>query len=244
LKALLYQLDDWRPLITLYSVMNLPIEKREWLDWERAETLLRERMESPVVAIREASRFIHQVLTGLCDINHLPTDYHEEAENEVAMLSILERMIFLRNVSFFGDLRIDQLRALARVCDEIAVTEGKTIIEQGDVGDGLYVVVEGSVRVQRQVAGAKPVYLFSLGVSEVFGEISLLDGGLRTADVVAETAVLMLGIKRDALDDALEDDPTIAMGMLRAMAERVRRSTETIDRHVTTSTQPIETPAE
>jgi hypothetical protein len=235
LQTLLTQLDDWRPLITLYAVLRLPQEERGWLDEASVDHLLDVRIQSSIPAIREAARLIQQFWREKTDIQHLgegPLDAHKAEESkEVVMLSILERMVFLRNVSFFGDLRLDQLKALARVCDEHAYAAGKRIIKQGDVGDGLYVVVEGQVRIERQTGrGTDRVYLFSLGPSEVFGEISLLDGGLRTADIIAETPVLLLGIKRDALDDALDDDPSIAMGMLRAMAQRLRRSTETIDK--------------
>ena len=230
--ALLNQIDDWRPVITLYCLLNLPSEKRRWLSDEHILQIIESRSQSEIPAIREATRLIQNIHAQKESFTHISED-QDMLTSEVVMLSTLERMIFLRNVSFFGNLRLDQLRALARVCGEVSMAEGKTIIKQGDVGDGLYIVVEGSVRVERKVPNSKtPIYLFSLGTSEVFGEISLLDGGVRTANVVAETPVFLLAIKRDALDDALEDDPSIAMGMLRAMAEKVRRSTETIDKHV------------
>ncbi len=230
--ALLNQIDDWRPVITLYSILNLPPEKRRWLNDEDITDIIGYRMQSDIPAIREAVRLIQNRHERKEAFTHIAED-QDTLASEVVMLSTLERMIFLRNVSFFGNLRLDQLRALARVCGEVSMAEGKTIIKQGDAGDGLYIVVEGSVRVERKVPNSKdPLYLFSLGTSEVFGEISLLDGGVRTANIVAETPVFLLSIKRDALDDALEDDPSIAMGMLRAMAEKVRRSTETIDKHV------------
>lgn len=234
LRVLLSQDDDWRPLIALYAIMHLPDEQRQWLDYDLAKALLEERLRSPVPAIREATRLIRQYVTEREHVRHLHTKRVAVEENEgVVMLSILERMIFLRNVSFFGDLRIDQLRALARVCDEIAVAKGKRIIRQGDVGEGLFIVVEGRVSIERDAQSSQGrITLFEMGPAEVFGEISLLDGGVRTADVIAQTPVLLLGIKREALDEALEDDPSIAMGMLRAMAQRVRRSTEVIDKQV------------
>ncbi|MCI0714490.1 MAG: cyclic nucleotide-binding domain-containing protein, partial [Chloroflexi bacterium] len=235
MEAMLGQYDDWRPLLSLYTIINLPPENRTWFDVEFAEHLLAERIQSSEPAIREASRFIQQRLHEEEDAPRRVEEYTEEVIEEVVMLSMLERMIFLRNVSFFGDLRIDQLRALARVCDELAFAEGRRIIKQGEPGDGLYIIVEGEVNILRQVSDGNPVHLFTLSAPEVFGEISLLDGGVRSADVVANTPVLLLGIKREALNDALQDDPSIAMGMLRTMAQRIRRTTETIDQHATHS---------
>lgn len=223
LAMLLNQDDEWHPILTLYCMSQLPtIQRILWLPDETALGILKRGSQSHLDVIREAARLIKRVLNN------------ENVSEGIPMLSTLERMVFLRNVSFFQYLRLDQLRSLARGCTELAAQPGEVIIQQGAVGDGLYIVVEGEVQIKRRIEqGDKVVDLGKLGPTEVFGEISLLDGEPRTADVVAETAVLLLSIQREALHLALEDDPNIAMTMLRILAQRLRRTTEQIDLHAT-----------
>lgn len=223
LSILLHQRDEWHAVLTLYCVSRLPnIQRILWLPESDAVAIVERCAKSHLDVIREAVRLIKRLIA------------QEEPAEGTPMLSTLERMLFLRNVSFFQYLRLDQLRALARGCIEISAQPGDAIIEQGAVGDGLYIVVEGHVQIRRRVElGGKVVDLGTIGPSEVFGEVSLLDGEPRTADVIAETAVFLLSIHRDALQLALEDDPNIAMSMLRIMAQRLRRTTEQFDQHTT-----------
>lgn len=223
LSILLNQADEWHPLVTLHCISRLPnIQRILWLSEPTTEVILGRCAKSHLDVIREAARLIKRTL------------HDEESSEGIPMLSTLERMLLLRNVSFFQNLRLDQLRSLARGCTELSAQAGEVIIQQGAVGDGLYIVIEGRVQIQRHIDGGdKVVSLGMYGPAEAFGEISLLDGEPRTADVIAETAVFLLSIHRDALQLALEDDPNIAMTMLRIMAQRLRRTTEQIDQHST-----------
>jgi CRP/FNR family transcriptional regulator/CRP/FNR family cyclic AMP-dependent transcriptional regulator len=187
-----------------------------------------------VDVIREAARSITKALQA----DHAPEANLKRGD---VMLSTLERMLFLRNVSFFENLQLDQLRALARVCREASFAADETIIRQGEIGDELLIIVEGQVRIEwSRPASGETLVLTTLGPSEVFGELSILDGGARSADAVAETPVLLLQIESNALHDALEEDPSIAMMMLRTLAQRLRKVNETLERY-TASAQPSPT---
>lgn len=228
-KTLLGQTDEWHPLLAVYCLSKLPSNVRQnWLDDETTERVLTMGANSPFDVVRESTRLIQKVLET--DSRH----DQRKVDEGVVMLSTLERMLFLRNVSFFKRLHLDQLRALARGCEEVSADAGEYLIRQGDIGDGLYIVVEGEVRVERQITNGQIMNLGRLGPSEVFGEISLLDGDVRTADVIAEGPVLLLAIHRDALYAALEDDPQIAMTMLQTMAQRLRRTNEMIEQQFNT----------
>ncbi|NDJ86080.1 MAG: cyclic nucleotide-binding domain-containing protein, partial [Chloroflexi bacterium] len=196
---------------------------------ERAHEILTEMIRSKQDFIREGARQISKVLAGSIVLPGQSSAVVEQNRRNL-MLSTLERMLSLRYVSFFQSLGLDQLRALARGCEEFAATEGQAIIKQGEISYGLYIIVEGTVRVERASENDQKVVLGRLGPSEVFGEISLLDEGVRTASVIAESPVLLLSIQRDALLLALEDDPQIAMTMLRTMAQRLRQNNELLQR--------------
>ncbi len=94
---------------------------------------------------------------------------------------------------------------------------GETIVRQGDPGDDLHVILEGRVRVER---GGRA--LETLAEGEFFGEVAVLDGRPRSADVVAETAVRTLRLSREVVRDALEREPRAAWAMLQVLAARLR----------------------
>jgi CRP-like cAMP-binding protein len=231
IQDLLRQEDEWRPLLVLYALSALPrVLFQVLVPDELVETILEKSRQSNQDTIRESARLIRQALkedfaasradSALSRIS--PTD-----KDSNAMLSTIERMLFLRNVSFFENLRLDQLRTLARICDELAVNQGDYILHKGEAGDSLFVVVEGRIKI---VDPGSENVLAVLSSGEVLGEISLFDGGVRSADAFAETTTLLLVVNRDALDDALADDPGIALDMLRVMALRIRESNKTLSR--------------
>lgn len=229
-EVLLAQRDEWRPLLTLFTLSRLPLHRRQnWAAKEDIEQVITRSLNSSSGVVRESGRLIKRLLAdgqGGQRPYNLDSHLQQDEKERLLMLSTLERMLFLRNVSFFENLHLDQLRALARGCQEITAPEGEIIVKQGTVGNSLFVVVEGRVRVEFNNADGATTVLSHLGVREVFGEISLLDGSLRSANVVAETPVLLLSIHREALNTALEDDPNIAMVMLQSLAQRLRQNNE------------------
>lgn len=234
-RVLLSQQDEWRPMLTLYALSAIPQSQRQqWVDSNQVQKIIKNSLYSSSDVIREGARLVRRVLDNHDQYQRYDLESHfkKSEEERTLMLSTLERMLFLRNVSFFENLHLEQLRALARGCEEITALENERILRQGEVGDSLFIIVEGRIRIQLSQEGQRPTVIGTLGSSEVFGEISLLDGGVRTADVVTETPVLLLSIHREALNTALEDDPNIAMIMLQAMAQRLRRTTEIIDYHL------------
>ena len=123
----------------------------------------------------------------------------------------------LAKAPVFSTLSPELLEPILASGEERAFQAGETIVRQGDPGDDLYVVLEGRVRVER---GGRAVE--SLGEGEFFGEVAVLDGRPRSADVVAETAVRTLRLSREVVRDALEREPRAAWAMLQVLAARLR----------------------
>jgi len=220
---LLAQTDEWLPLITLYALVALP---ETFADPANIKAVIERSRKSHFDDIREGARLLYKAIQSpnprqqqerLSRI--APKERKEEG---LKLLSTIERMLFLRNVKFFENLRLDQLRTLARICEELSLNEGEYVIRKGDAGDNLFIVVEGEVSVIDPTTQGEHALLAVRKPGEVLGEISLFDGGLRSADAVARTPVLLLIVYRDTLDSALADDPGIALDMLRAMAHLIR----------------------
>lgn len=125
----------------------------------------------------------------------------------------------LARVPLFASLSARHLRRLAELTEEHRYMEGAPVVREGDVGDTFYVILAGEAKVVPR--SGRVVHRLYPG--DFFGEISLLDGGPRTASVVAETELLMLALPRNALLRVIRDEPAVGVQLLQHAAGMLRR---------------------
>ena len=126
----------------------------------------------------------------------------------------------LRGFPLFADLDEHTLEHVAETATEVEVPKGHVLIEPGQEGSGLLIVLDGTVHVQ---VGEERL---EKGAGEFLGELSLLVPGLtHTTRVQAATPVRFLAIRRDDFEELLREHPTIAVAMLPVLA---RRQAETL----------------
>jgi CRP-like cAMP-binding protein len=125
----------------------------------------------------------------------------------------------LAQVPLFSGLAPRYLKRLADLTEEQRYMEGATIVREGDIGDTFYVILEGEAK----VVGATGRVVNRLRPGEFFGEISLLDGGPRTASVVAATPLTMLALPRRAFLNVVQLEPAIGVKLLTHAAAMLRR---------------------
>lgn len=123
----------------------------------------------------------------------------------------------LRSIPLFSGADPADLAALAEVATEAEIPAGRSIVRQGDPGSGLFVVLEGSVRVVRD--GEQ---LAELGPGQWFGELAVLDRGPRTAAVITVVPTRCLAVAAWDAERLMLERPTLAVAVARAMAERLR----------------------
>lgn len=127
----------------------------------------------------------------------------------------------LAQVPLFSDLSARHLRRLASITQEVRFRPGALIIQVGQPGRAFFVLIDGSARVTKDLAGTGRV-LSRLGPGDFFGEFALLDGGPRTASVVAESPVTALRLSRGDFRKLLTKEPQVAIKMLEGIATRAR----------------------
>ena len=126
----------------------------------------------------------------------------------------------LAQVPLFAGLAPRYLKRLADLTEEQRFMEGARVVREGDIGDTFYVILEGEAKV---VSGSGRT-LHRLRPGEFFGEISLLDGGPRTASVVADTQLTMLALPRAGFLRAIELEPAVGVKLLAYVATMLRRA--------------------
>src|SRR5438445_8685687 len=123
----------------------------------------------------------------------------------------------LRRVPLFAGMDKKELDLVARLLKEQPYSAGTTIVKSGSGGHGLYIIKEGRVSVVRDGQS-----IASLGPGQFFGEISVLDGGPRTADVRADTDTVCLTMISWEVKPILMDNASISYKMLLEMVKRLR----------------------
>lgn len=146
-------------------------------------------------------------------------------EEDSTMLSIIERMIFLKRVSFFQSLAVEQLKAVATICEEKTYKAGEVLFREGDEGGTLFVVVSGQVEVGLMNEESDNfTMLATYGTSTAFGEMSLFDGSPRSADAVATQETLVVTLQRAPFLSLTRQYPDLSVHVITALSDRLRNA--------------------
>ena len=125
----------------------------------------------------------------------------------------------LRNVSLFAELDEQDLEQLSRQLHERRFPEGSDVTVEGAGGAGFFVIAEGNAEVM--VGGE---HRATLGPGDHFGEIALIDAGIRSASIVAATDLLCYGLTPWEFRPFVEEHPQVAWALLQVLARRARES--------------------
>jgi len=126
----------------------------------------------------------------------------------------------LRSMDLFADLPDEELTKIARLLKEHKVSENEVIFAQDDVGDGLYIVLQGRVRIASTDHFGRERVLAFYGPGEFFGDMAVLTGGPRSATASASTELRLLHLRKDDFDILVATSVSMMRGMLRVMVER------------------------
>ena len=132
-----------------------------------------------------------------------------------------DRTRLLAGTRLFAGVDADGLARIAARIMEIDIPAERVIARQGEIGTGFYVMVAGSARVVRDGAT-----IAHLGPGDFFGELSVLDGRPRVAQVVSDEPTTCLALASWDFEAVVVEQPTVALAILRGLAGRLRDLTE------------------
>ena len=139
----------------------------------------------------------------------------------------------LQSGAVLGALSPDVCRRLSEKGHLVELTAGALVCQAGDPGDAMFVLLEGELEVRTVSAEGREVRLMALGPGAVAGEMAVLDGGPRSADMVASRRTRLWRIPREALLEMLAAHPDAALALLAELSTRLRRTNADLESRVT-----------
>jgi CRP/FNR family transcriptional regulator, cyclic AMP receptor protein len=140
------------------------------------------------------------------------------------MLTSVDRLLFVRRVPIFQELRDDFIVRLASVMNELSFAANQPIFRQGEEGRSLFIVVSGRVKIH---INDREVVVFPQG--ESFGEMAVFDAQPRSATATTLEPSDFLELTQEQLYDAIEETPEIALNIIRVLSRRIRDLNEKIN---------------
>jgi CRP-like cAMP-binding protein len=217
------------------GVMQYP--PPEVYTWEYGDSAMHYRVRYWMSDFAEADRLRDTVSTGLWYVlrrkaieipypqmvirsSQEPLGMKGPAAFESAILS------GLRQVDFLRDLRDEELRLLVPGVIVQRFGTGESIVREGDDGDSLFIIREGTVEVLAGASDGKQVHIRDLAPPAFFGEMALMTGEKRTATICAKSDVELLELNRDSFGELFKNHPETAVQMGEVIAFRMTERRE------------------
>jgi uncharacterized membrane protein len=146
----------------------------------------------------------------------------------------------LRAVPLFASLDDTAAEALRSLLDMRCATRGSRLFRAGEAGDSMYLVEDGRVRIHLHDADGEDVTLAELSRGDFFGEMAILDGKPRSADATVTDDARLAVLSRGDFLGFVRANPEVALKMLSAVSERLRRTDELLRRRVSRNANEVE----
>jgi hypothetical protein len=199
-----------------------PIPQRSpVLSLEEIESMLDMAMDDPVADVRTAARSARRMIAGVRGTAVTP--------EEETVLSTIERIIFLKEATFFEGMTVDRLKVLAIACEEALFPKDTVIFNQGDPGGVMYIVVSGKVSIEREDQHkGSAVHLATINPFACFGEISLFDNCPRSVTARANQDTMTLRLHREPLVTLIRRHPDLGLELINVLSQHLRDANDII----------------
>jgi HEAT repeat protein len=202
--VLLKSSDPWLRALAIRSTSELGL--REFLP------LLHQMKSGPDALLREAAL---GALSGFGEENHMDT---------LNTVSVLERILLLREIPIFADLSAEDLGLVANIAREEWYPANTVIFHQGQEGNVMFVIVEGRLQVVRTFDNVEKT-LAERGPGEFVGEMAVIESAPRVATLRTQSDVRLLAIDGETFKGILRERPEVAFAVLRNISRRLREMT-------------------
>ncbi|MGD8835287.1 MAG: Npt1/Npt2 family nucleotide transporter, partial [Desulfobacteraceae bacterium] len=141
----------------------------------------------------------------------------------VAALMLPDIILRLKSIEIFESLSVGELAAVASVTEEATYDDNQIVIQQGDPGDSLYLIIEGEVAVLKRQKEGNDLELDRIESGDHFGEMALFEQIPRTATIRTVEPCRMLVLHKQQFDEMVREYPQIALGICKVLSSRIRK---------------------
>ena len=199
---------DWVTVIlTLYMVVK---EDFNTLDKGIVEKL----KDSKNDQVREAAETIF-------DLQHLNTS--EKEDHMETDISITEKILYLKKINLFEGLSVSELAAVASVTEEIVYPPGEIVINEGEAGETMFLIIKGEVSVIKTQEKGREMELDRIGAGDYFGEMAIFEDTLRSASIRTEKNSHLLVLHKLEFSEIVREYPHIALQICKKLSGRLRK---------------------
>ena len=138
-------------------------------------------------------------------------------------IPLTDKILHLKNIEIFADLSVNELAAVASVTEEAAFDEMEIVFREGEIGDTLFLVLEGDVAVIKDCNADREFELDSIGPGDYFGEMALFGDDRRSATIRVKKNARFLTLNKQELQEIVREYPQIALHVCRVLSMRIRR---------------------
>jgi CRP-like cAMP-binding protein len=137
-------------------------------------------------------------------------------------MTLMRRLMMLRKVPLFSELTLEQLEIISRIVTETEFYAGEIIFKENDMGDSLYIVVSGKVKIIKKYGTSDEIVLAELGEMAHFGEMAVLSDEPRSATALVSEDAKLISLKGERLKEIILQKPEMAFQIMRVLSERLK----------------------
>lgn len=204
----LLESPDWmETVLALYILQN----QAEAL--ERQKHIVSRLRSSPNAHVRQLARKILPADPGKLDAKEQIMDTE---------LTVPEKILLLKNIAIFSGLTVSELGAIAAITEEIDYPADSTVIEEGDPGDKVFLIIDGEVAVCKGREPERQIRLDTMGAGDYFGEMALFEEAERSATIRTLKPSRFLVLEKQEFNELVREYPGIALQICRVLSQRLR----------------------
>ncbi len=135
---------------------------------------------------------------------------------------VLEEILILKKIPLFMNLSMELLKDISEITEERHYYAGQIVFEEGDIGDEMYLIYSGRVKIFKRGKNREEMVLSELGEKDYFGEMALLDDAPRSASAMVLEPTVLSVLTREKLYTIIYEKPEIAIEVCRILSSRLR----------------------
>ena len=205
--SFLHSPNKWESIISLdYMINSNKNELMQSLDWSQVPN-----SKGNCETIKRSSE------KNILNVDDIPLERFKLESYELGMYSTLEKTIILKSVDLFKSIPAENLSRVAQITEEVRCEKDDPIIEEGEYGDSLFIVVNGNVKIHKG-----ETEITRMGEGSCIGDMALLDGEPRSADVTAVEETTLFKIEQEGFYEVMGSHGDIMEAIIKNLSGRVR----------------------